>query len=48
MSDYRDVDGRLVPFSTRQLLNGKVMASIALDKVEFNVPVEESVFRMPK
>jgi outer membrane lipoprotein-sorting protein len=48
MSDYRDVDGRLVPFSTRQLVNGKVMASIALDKVEFNVPVDESVFRMPK
>ena len=48
MSDYRDVDGRQVPFNTRQLLNGKVMASIALDKVEFNVPVDESVFRMPK
>ena len=48
MSDYRDVGGRLVPFSTRQLLNGKVMASIALDSVEFNVPVDEAVFRMPK
>jgi outer membrane lipoprotein-sorting protein len=48
MSDYRDVDGRLVPFRTRQLLNGKVMASIALDNVEFNVPVDEAVFRMPK
>jgi outer membrane lipoprotein-sorting protein len=48
MSDYRDVDGRLVPFSTRQLVNGKVMASVALDKVEFNVPIDEAVFRMPK
>jgi hypothetical protein len=48
MSDYRDVDGRLVPFSTRQLVNGKVMASIALDRVEFNVPIDEAVFRMPK
>jgi outer membrane lipoprotein-sorting protein len=48
MSDYRDVDGRLVPFSTKQLVNGKVMASMAMEKVEFNVPVEESVFRMPK
>ena len=48
MSDYRDVDGRLVPFSTKQLVNGKVMASIALDWVEFNVPVDESVFSMPK
>lgn len=48
MSDYRDVDGRLVPFSTRQLVNGNVMASIRLDKVEFNPPVEDSIFRMPK
>ena len=48
MSDYRDVDGRLVPFSTRQLVNGKVMASIALDWVEFNLPVDDAVFRMPK
>ncbi len=48
MSDYRDVDGRQVPFTSKQILNGKLMASIALDKVEFNVPVDESVFRMPK
>jgi outer membrane lipoprotein-sorting protein len=48
MSDYRNVDGRQVPFSTRQLVNGKVMASIALDRVEFNVPIEEALFRMPK
>ena len=48
MSDYRDVDGRMVPFSSKQLVNGKLMASIALDKVEFNVPVDETVFRMPK
>ena len=48
MSDYRDVDGRLVPFNSKQLVNGKLIASIALDKVEFNVPVDETVFRMPK
>jgi outer membrane lipoprotein-sorting protein len=48
MSDYRDVDGRLVPFSTRQLLNGNEMASITIEKYEFNPPIEDSVFRMPK
>jgi outer membrane lipoprotein-sorting protein len=48
MSDYREVDGRLVPFSTRQLVDGKVIATIALDKVEFNVPVDDAAFRMPK
>lgn len=46
-SDYRRVDGRLVPFLTRQLQNGTVTATITLDKVEFNVPVEEAFFTMP-
>ena len=46
-SDYRSVDGRLVPFQTRQLQNGTVTATITLDKVEFNVPVEDSFFTMP-
>ena len=46
-SDYRSVDGRMVPFLTRQLQNGTVTATITLDKVEFNVPVEDSFFTMP-
>jgi outer membrane lipoprotein-sorting protein len=44
--DYRSVDGRLVPFQTRQVQNGKVTATLTLEKVEFNVPVEDSFFRM--
>jgi outer membrane lipoprotein-sorting protein len=46
-SDYRSVDGRLVPFLTRQLQNGIVTATITLNTVEFNVPVEDSFFAMP-
>jgi len=44
--DYRSVDGRLVPFKTRQVQNGKVTATLTLEKVEFNVPVEDSFFKM--
>jgi outer membrane lipoprotein-sorting protein len=44
--DYRNVDGRLVPFTTRQLQNGNLTATITLEKVEFNVPVEDSFFKM--
>jgi outer membrane lipoprotein-sorting protein len=44
--DYRSVDGRLVPFMTRQMQNGSLTATITLDKVEFNVPVEDSFFKM--
>jgi outer membrane lipoprotein-sorting protein len=46
-SDYRDVDGRMVPFAIQQRVNGNVMSSTTLGKVEFNVPVEDSVFRKP-
>ncbi|MEO8076458.1 MAG: hypothetical protein ABI818_09040 [Acidobacteriota bacterium] len=46
-SDYRDVDGRMVPFGIRQRVNGTVMASTALNQVEFNVPVDDAVFKMP-
>jgi outer membrane lipoprotein-sorting protein len=44
--DYRSIDGRLVPFKTRQVQNGKVTATLTLEKVEFNVPVEDSFFKM--
>jgi hypothetical protein len=44
--DYRSVDGRLVPFMTRQIQNGKLTSTITMDKVEFNVPVEDSFFKM--
>jgi outer membrane lipoprotein-sorting protein len=46
-SDYRDVEGRMVPFGIRQRVNGNVVASTTLSKVEFNVPIEDSIFRMP-
>jgi outer membrane lipoprotein-sorting protein len=47
MSDYRDVDGRLIPFTTQQTQNGITLSTVTLDKVEFNVPADDSLFRMP-
>jgi outer membrane lipoprotein-sorting protein len=47
LGDYRDVDGRMIPFSIRQLVNGAVTASTTIDKVEFNVPLDDSLFKMP-
>lgn len=47
MSDYREVDGRQIPFRTRQLQNNVEVSSVALDKVEFNVPADDAMFRMP-
>ena len=38
---------RLVPFTTKQSQNGQVVATVTLDTVEFNVPVEDAYFKMP-
>jgi len=46
-SDYRTVDGCIVPFLLKQRQNGTVISTTTLDKIEFNVPVEDSYFKMP-
>jgi hypothetical protein len=47
-SDYKTVDGRTVPFTTTQYVNGTQVVQMRLQKVEFNIPLDESLFRMPK
>jgi outer membrane lipoprotein-sorting protein len=47
LSDYRSVDGRMVPFGTRQSINGQQASAVTIDTIEFNLPVDDSVFRMP-
>jgi outer membrane lipoprotein-sorting protein len=47
MSDYRAVDGRQVPFKTQQTANNVTVSTVTLEKVEFNVPADDSLFRMP-
>ena len=47
-SDFRNVDGCLMPFVMRQLQNGTVVATTTLEKVEFNVPIENAYFSIPK
>ena len=37
----------MIPFSIRQLVNGKVTASTTLDTVEFDVAADDSLFKMP-
>ena len=48
LSDYQQVDGITVPFQIVQSMNGNTVARVAIDKVEFNVPIDDEIFRMPK
>ena len=47
-SDYRTVDGRTVPFSTTQVVNGNEAGQIKFEKVEFNIPLDDAIFKMQK
>lgn len=47
LSNYQMVDGMLVPMSIKQIANGMVAAQITVDKVEFNVPIDDAQFKMP-
>jgi outer membrane lipoprotein-sorting protein len=46
-SDYRSVDGGMVPFVLKQKQNGTLIATTTLDKVEFNITIDDGFFKMP-
>ncbi len=48
LSDYRDVDGLKIPFRIRTLANGVVQSETRVDAVEFNVKIDDAIFRMPR
>lgn len=46
-TDYKPVAGVLMPFSLDSKSGGNSVVTITIDKVEANVPVEASIFKMP-
>ena len=48
MSDYRDQEGIKVPFLIRTLTNGVLQSELKVQKVEFNVKLDEALFKVPK
>ena len=46
--DYREQDGFKVPFLVRTIANGVLQSEMKLQSVEFNAPIDEAVFKMPK
>lgn len=46
--DYRNVSGRMVPFKMRQFTNGSPAGEITFETVEFNVPLDTTLFAPSK
>jgi len=46
--DYRTVEGRTLPFTLTQLMNGNQIVQMKYEKIEFNVPLDDAMFKMPK
>jgi hypothetical protein len=48
MLNYKQVGGIMLPHTIRQFMNGNKMAEVSVTGVEFNAPVDDSIFTMPK
>ena len=46
-SDFKPIEGRMVPFTVAQFVNGKQVGEMKFEKIEFNVPVDDAIFKMP-
>ena len=46
MSDYRNVEGRMESFSMLQVMNGNPVAEMKFGEVEFNVPLDDAIFKI--
>ena len=46
-SDFREVDGVMVPFKFEIFANGQNSVVANVDKVEFNLPLEDTIFKKP-
>ena len=47
-SDFRDVDGIMYPFRYEILYNSQSAVVITVDKIEFNLPVDDAIFKKPE
>ncbi len=47
-SDYKEVDGVMIPHSIEGKIGGYTQYQIVIDQVDFNVDVDDEIFRMPQ
>jgi outer membrane lipoprotein-sorting protein len=47
LSNFKSVDGIMIPHTMKQSVNGTPLAQMNVEKIEFNAPIEDTLFRMP-
>ncbi|MFN3850326.1 MAG: outer membrane lipoprotein-sorting protein [Spirosomataceae bacterium] len=47
MSDYQEVNGLYFPFTVSQKVNGQVVFTMVMEKLEMNVPIDNKEFAFP-
>ena len=47
-SNYKEVDGIKLPLHIRQTFNGQLMAEVIYEQIQFNAPLDDALFAMPK
>ena len=48
LSDYKEIDGLMMPHSIESKAGGNVLVQITIKKMETNVEIEDSYFKMPE
>jgi outer membrane lipoprotein-sorting protein len=48
LSNYKSVDGMMIPHTIKQSVNGSPVMEMTLEKVELNAPMSADLFRMSK
>jgi len=48
LGDYRPVEGVMIPFYIRLLVNGVQQSEMKVQSVQLNVTMDDAIFRMPK
>lgn len=46
-SDFRSIEGVLAAFKVEEFINNQKITTVAFDKIEFNIPIFDILFRKP-
>jgi hypothetical protein len=47
ISDYKPVEGIMVPHKVQTMVGGQTQATVTIESVAFNIPLEDARFAMP-